>query len=158
MGLGPGGERYLLDWWRGQVGPEIWIERKIDMMLKWKLLAWFEEKGPIARATEARLRQRMREREVAPAGSSTCRPSATRSPTRRRSSRTPAWACCSGRAAAWVPELQRQCLVFPAGSPDDGVDCLGQLGRGAATIGRAALPPAGTPALPMVSPWANRRG
>jgi hypothetical protein len=38
--------------------------------------------------------------------------------------------------AAWVPELQRQCLVFPAGSPDDGVDCLGQLGRGAATIGR----------------------
>jgi hypothetical protein len=31
--------------------------------------------------------------------------------------------------AAWVPELQRQCLVFPAGSPDDGVDTLGLLGR-----------------------------
>ena len=38
--------------------------------------------------------------------------------------------------AAWVPELQRQCLVFPAGSPDDGVDTLGLLGRGADSLGR----------------------
>ena len=38
--------------------------------------------------------------------------------------------------AGWVAELQRQCLVFPAGSPDDGVDTLGLLGRGADTLGR----------------------
>jgi phage terminase large subunit-like protein len=37
--------------------------------------------------------------------------------------------------AAWVAELQRQVLVFPAGSPDDGVDTLGLLGRGAAKLG-----------------------
>jgi hypothetical protein len=37
--------------------------------------------------------------------------------------------------AAWVAELQRQVLVFPAGSPDDGVDALGLLGRGAAKLG-----------------------
>jgi hypothetical protein len=37
--------------------------------------------------------------------------------------------------AAWTAELQRQALVFPAGSPDDGVDCLGLLGRGAAKLG-----------------------
>ena len=37
--------------------------------------------------------------------------------------------------AAWVGELQRQCLVFPAGSPDDGVDTLGLMGRGADMIG-----------------------
>ena len=41
--------------------------------------------------------------------------------------------------AAWVAELQRQCLVFPAGKPDDGVDTLGMLGRGADTLQRRPL-------------------
>jgi len=42
--------------------------------------------------------------------------------------------------AAWVAELQRQALVFPAGSPDDGVDVLGLLGRGAAKLGGKRVP------------------
>jgi len=33
--------------------------------------------------------------------------------------------------------LQRQCLVFPAGKPDDGVDVLGLIGRGADAMGKA---------------------
>jgi hypothetical protein len=27
-GIAEGGDLYLLDWWRGQTGPEIWIERR----------------------------------------------------------------------------------------------------------------------------------
>jgi predicted phage terminase large subunit-like protein len=140
-GLAPDGLMYLIDWWRDRVGPEIWIERQIDMMIKHKPLAWFCESGPIRRATEGRLRRRMEERGVF------CRleylPTIADKPTMAQSIIARAG---SGKVywprAAWVPELQRQCLVFPAGSPDDGVDTLGLLGRGADTLGMAATGPA----------------
>jgi predicted phage terminase large subunit-like protein len=138
-GVALDGSIYLLDWWRGQTGPEIWIERQIDMMVKHKPLAWFCESGPLRRATEGRLRTRMAERGV------NCRleymPSIADKPTMAQSIIALAG---SGKLwwprAAWVPELQRQALVFPAGSPDDGVDTLGLLGRGADSLGMASAP------------------
>lgn len=134
-GVSDDGSIYLLDWWRGRTGPEEWIERKIDLIVKHKPLAWFGEMGPIRRATEGRIRQRMIDRR------SPCRmewlPHVGDKATKAQSVIATAGL---GRLlwprAAWVPELQRQCLVFPAGSPDDGVDTLGLLGRGADTIGR----------------------
>lgn len=154
MGIAEDGTWYLLDWWRGQTGPEIWIERKIDMIKRWKPLAWFGEAGPIRRATEGTLRTRMIAREVS------CRiewlASITDKPTRAQAAIAQAG---MGRLlwprAAWVPELQRQCLVFPAGSPDDGVDALSIMGRGADTLGKAFTSAPVTP-VPMVSPWAKR--
>lgn len=147
MGIGPNGERYLLDWWRGQVGSEKWIEQQIDMIVRWKPLAWFAETGPIRRAIEGRLRQRLIEREAA------CRlewqPSIGDKATGAQ-----AIIAVAGMGllfwprAAWVPELQRQCLVFPAGKPDDGPDCLGQLGRGADSLGKRRRQDEPTPAAP----------
>lgn len=135
VGIAPDGALYLLDWWRGQTGPEEWIERKIDMIVRWKPIKWFGETGPIRRATEGRIRQRMIDREAM------CMIEWLHhigdKPTKAQSIIATAG---MGRLlwprASWVPELQRQCLVFPAGSPDDGVDTLGMLGRGADTIGR----------------------
>lgn len=155
MGVADDGSVYLLDWWRGQVGPETWIERKIDMMARWAPLAWFGEAGPIRRATEQRLRTRMIERQVK------CRlewlPSITDKATRAQSIIATAG---MGRLwwprAAWVPELQRQCLVFPAGSPDDGVDTLSILGRGADSLGKALRPAGSAVPIPMVSHFARR--
>lgn len=128
------GDLYILDWWRGQTGPEVWIERKIDMMARWKPLMWCGEMGPIRRATEGTLRRRMIERKVP------CRlewlPHIGDKPTKAQAVIAKAG---MGRVfwprAAWVAELQRQCLVFPAGSPDDGVDTLAMLGRGADMLG-----------------------
>jgi len=139
MGIAPDGTWYLLDWWRGQVGPEEWIERKIDMMIRWTPLAWFGEAGPIRRSTEGRLRARMIDRQAK------CRvewlPSIQDKATRAQSAIAQAG---MGRLlwprAAWVAELQRQCLVFPAGSPDDGVDTVSILARGADTLGKAVKP------------------
>jgi predicted phage terminase large subunit-like protein len=156
-GIAPDGSIYLLDWWRGRVGPEQWIERKIDMMARWAPLAWFGEAGPIRRATESALKRRMNERDVK------CRlewlPSITDKATRAQSIIATAG---MGRLwwprAAWVPELQRQCLVFPAGQPDDGVDALSIIGRGADTLGRALKPAEPMPPpLPMVSHFARSR-
>jgi predicted phage terminase large subunit-like protein len=146
-GIAEDGSIYLLDWWRGQVGPETWIERQIDLIARWKPLAWFGEMGPIRRATEGRLRQRMIEREAP------CRlewlPHIGDKPTKAQSIIATAG---MGRLwwprAAWVPEIQRQCLVFPAGAPDDGVDTLGMLGRGADTLGKARRPRIEKPASP----------
>lgn len=135
-GLANDGSIYLLDWWRGQTGPEDWIEKQIDMIVRHKPLAWFGETGPIRRAIEGRLRQRMLDRKAE------CRvewlPHIGDKPTKAQSIISTAgmgrllWP----RTAKWVAELQRQCLVFPAGSPDDGVDTLGLIGRGADTLGR----------------------
>jgi predicted phage terminase large subunit-like protein len=135
IGIAGDGNYYVLDWWRGQTAPEVWIESQIDLILRHKPLAWFGETGPIRRAIEGRLRQRMLDR-MAP-----CRiewlPHIGDKPTKAQSIIAQAG---MGRLlwprAAWVAELQRQCLVFPAGSPDDGVDTLGMLGRGADSIGR----------------------
>jgi predicted phage terminase large subunit-like protein len=136
-GIAGDGSLYLLDWWRGQTGPEEWIEKHIDMVARWKPLAWFGEMGPIRRATEGRIRQRMVDRKAM------CRmewlPHIGDKPTKAQSIIATAG---MGRLwwprAAWVAELQRQCLVFPAGSPDDGVDTLAMLGRGADTLGKPA--------------------
>lgn len=153
-GIAQDGSLYLLDWWRGQVGPEIWIERKLDMMARWKPLAWFGEAGPIRRATEGTLRRRMNERQIA------CRlewlASVNDKPTRAQPIIAKAG---MGRVfwprAAWVAELQRQALVFPAGSPDDGVDTLGLLGRGADMLG-GNVPETGANPIPTVGFWGKR--
>ena len=140
MGIAPDGTEYLIDWWRGQTGPEIWIERQIDMIVKHRPVGWFGETGPIRRATEGRLRQRMIDRDAL------CRvewlPTVGAKGSDARAGSIIAVAGM-GRllwpVAAWVGELQRQCLVFPAGAPDDGVDTLALLGRGADTLGRSRV-------------------
>lgn len=154
-GIAQDGSLFLLDWWRGQTGPEIWIERQIDLMVRWKPLVWFCEAGPLRRATEGRLRTRMAERGV------NCRleylPTIADKPTMAQSIiATAGMGKLFWPRAAWVPELQRQCLVFPAGSPDDGVDTLGLLGRGADSLGRAWTPAPVVVPLPMVNSYARR--
>ena len=134
-----GSELYLIDWWRGQVRTEAWIESKVDMMARHKPLCWYEEKGPIRRATEGALRNRMTQRGVS------CRIEELTGIADKPTKAQPAIARAGmGRIfwprAAWVSELQRQCLVFPAGSPDDGVDTLGMLARGADMLGSSNRP------------------
>ena len=133
-GIAPDGAIYLLAWWRGQVDSSIWVEKQIDMIAEWNPLCWYAETGQIRRAMEMTIRRRMKQRlancrlEYLPAISS-------------KETNASAIIGVSGNGllfwprAAWVPELQRQTLVFPAGTPDDGVDTLGLLGRGAAKLG-----------------------
>ena len=147
-GVDDNGGVYLLDWWRGQVGPEEWIERQIDMVARWSPLAWFGESGPIRRSTEGTLRRRMEERQTK------CRLEWFPTIGDKLARAQPAIATAGmGRLfwprAAWVPELQRQCLVFPAGQPDDGADTLGLIVRGADTLGKARTL---RPKIPLARP------
>lgn len=138
-GVADDGTVYLIDWWRGQTGPEEWIERKIDLMQRHKPLMWCGEAGPIRRSIEQTLKRRMTERQTM------CRlewlPSINDKPTRAQAIiATAGMGRLMWPRAAWVSELQRQCLVFPAGRPDDGVDALSIIGRGIAMLGTKPRP------------------
>lgn len=123
-GIDAKGDVYRVAGWRGQTASDEWIERKLDLIAKWKPLAWFGEGGVIQKAIEPMLKRRMHERNVY------CRlewlPSVADKPTRARSFQAMA---ATGRVhfepAADIAEF----LVFPAGKHDDDVDCASLIGR-----------------------------
>lgn len=126
---------YVLDWWRGQVSSDVWIERKCDLIVRHKPLIWFGESGVIRKAVEPALKRRMNEREAY------CRlewlPSIADKPTRARSiqARASMGKVHLPKHSTWKDELLSQLLKFPQGKYDDGVDVLSLLGRGLEFVG-----------------------
>lgn len=123
-GVDPKGDLYRLDGWRGQATADVWIETKIDLIAKWKPLAWFGEAGVIQKAVEPMLIRRMRERQTR------CRlewlPSIHDKPTRARGFQSRA-----AMGGVWFEPGADvgEFLQFPAGKHDDDVDCASLIGR-----------------------------
>lgn len=118
------GDVYRVAGWRGQTASDRWIEEKLDLIAKYKPLAWFGEGGVIQKAVEPMLRRRMRERNVH------CRlewlPSVADKPTRARSIQAMA---ATGRVHFEDGADLSEFLVFPAGKHDDEVDTASLIGR-----------------------------
>jgi predicted phage terminase large subunit-like protein len=123
-GIGPEGDVYRVARWRGQTAADEWIERKLDLIARYKPLAWFGEGGVIQKAIEPMLKRRMRERNVH------CRlewlPSVADKPTRARSFQAMA---ATGRVHFEHGADLSEFLVFPAGKHDDEVDTASLIGR-----------------------------
>lgn len=123
-GIGPDGDVYRVEQWKGQTASDEWIERKLDLIAKHKPLCWFGEGGVIQKAVEPMLRRRMRERGVH------CRlewlPSVADKPTRARSFQAMA---ATGRVHFESGADLSEFLVFPAGKHDDEVDTASLIGR-----------------------------
>ncbi len=123
-GICPKGMIYRVDGWRGQTTSDIWIEQKLDLIAKYKPLAWFGEGGVIQKAIEPMLKRRMQERRVF------CRlewlSSVHDKPTRARSFQAMA---ASGRVFFEPGADISEYLVFPAGKNDDDVDTASLIGR-----------------------------
>jgi len=123
-GIDAAGDVYRVDGWRGQTASDEWIERKLDLIDRYKPLAWFGEGGVIQKAVEPMLRRRMRERK------SHCRlewlPSVADKPTRARSFQAMA---ATGRVHFEPGADLSEFLVFPAGKNDDDVDTASLIGR-----------------------------
>lgn len=123
-GIDASGGIYRVDGWRGQATSDVWIEKKLDMIAKYKPYAWFGEGGVIQKAIEPALRRRMRERQVF------CRlewmPSVADKPTRARSFQAMA---ASGRVRFEPGADIAEFLSFPAGKHDDDVDTASLIGR-----------------------------
>lgn len=129
FGLDPMGNIYVLDWWRGQETPDIWIERLCDLILKHRPHGWFGEAGVIRRSVEPFMVRRMNERQAF------CNmewiASIADKPTRARNIQALAsmgklW---FPKQAPWRSDVIGQMLRFPAGKHDDAVDVLGLIGR-----------------------------
>lgn len=123
-GVDSSGDVYRVDGWRKQATTDEWIEAKLDLVAKYKPLAWFGEGGVIQKAIEPMLMRRMRERNVR------CRmewlPSVADKPTRARSFQAMA---ATGRVFFEPGADLSEHLVFPAGKNDDDVDNSSLIGR-----------------------------
>lgn len=129
FGLDPNGDLYVLDWWHGKTTSDVWIEFQLDLIRQHKPLVWAGESGPIKRAIEPFLLQRMRDRR------DYCRlewlTSTVDKPTRARAFQALA---SMGKVFLpanrdWSTRLLSQLLRFPAGAEDDGVDVCSLMGR-----------------------------
>ena len=122
-GIDASGAIYRVDGWRGQTTADIWIEEKLNLIEKYKPLAWFGEAGVIKKAVDPMLNRRMRERKIF------CRmewlPSIADKPTRARAFQSRA---AMGQVYFEPGADVSEHLVFPAGKFDDDVDCSSLLG------------------------------
>jgi predicted phage terminase large subunit-like protein len=130
FGLDQNGNIYVLDWWRGQTAPDVWIERMCDLVLHHRPLTWFGEAGVIRRSVEPFLMKRMQERNAY------CNvewlPSIADKPSRARSiqARMSMGKVWLPKHRLWKADLVSQLLRFPSGKHDDAVDVLSLIGRG----------------------------
>jgi predicted phage terminase large subunit-like protein len=131
---------YVVDWWRGQTTPDIWIEKKLDLVKKWKPLKWFGEGGVIRRSVEPFLIKRMRERRTFQVIEWLT--SISDKPTRARAiqGRMAQKLVFFPKNAPWANEVENQLLKFPNGKHDDSVDVMSILGRGMDLITSAGRP------------------
>jgi predicted phage terminase large subunit-like protein len=123
-GVASDGTIYRLDGWRGQTAADEWVEKKLDLIAKWKPLAWFGEAGVIQKAVEPMLRRRMMDRKVF------CRlewlASIHDKPTRARGFQARA---AMGKVRVEPGADVSEFLSFPAGKHDDEVDAASLMGR-----------------------------
>lgn len=129
IGVDPEDKLWLLDLWRGQSPPDVWIDRWCDLVKKWKPLGWAEEKGQILSGVGPFRDKRARERQAYVALEDF--------PTRGDK----AWRAQSMRGrmaqlglyvpvdAIWYPDFRLELLSFPAGTHDDQHDALGLIGQ-----------------------------
>jgi predicted phage terminase large subunit-like protein len=120
---------FLLDMWRGQTTPDVWVETFCDLVEKWKPLGWAEETGQIKSSVGPFLEKRLRERKlwIARAKFPTKGDKSVRAQSiRGRMSMDGLYVPFH---ASWYPAFKAELMVFPAGRNDDMVDALGLLGQ-----------------------------
>jgi predicted phage terminase large subunit-like protein len=120
---------YLLDVWRGQTSPDIWVERMLDMASEWKPIQWAEEAGQIKSSVGPFIDRRMIDRKIPlyrqtypTRHDKTVRAQAIRGHMSLNGLYVPT-------KAPWFAAFQQELLSFPVSRHDDQVDALGLIGQ-----------------------------
>lgn len=127
VGMGPDDTIYPLDWWHGQTTPDVWIDAALDLIARWKPLAWFREGGVIRRAVEPFLLMRAKERRVyfdnsddlwlPPIHDKAVRGRAFQARAAMGKVKFP-------KSSTWADRVIDQCVGFPGAKHDDAFDAL----------------------------------
>jgi predicted phage terminase large subunit-like protein len=132
---------YLLDLWRGQSTPDVWVREWCRLVREWRPLDWAEETGQITSALGPYIEEQARERKAYV--------NRERFATRHEK----AIRCQSIRGrmandglyvpthAHWYADFRAELLSFPAGRHDDQVDALGLVGQLIDRMVAGRLPP-----------------
>lgn len=134
-GIDKDGNVYRVDGWRGQTASDVWIDRKLDLIARYKPLVWYGEAGVIQKAVEPILRRTMTERHVHCALE--WLPSVADKPTRARSFQALA---AVGKVYFEPGADLSEFLTFPAGKHDDDVDTASLIGRAIDDVQLARAP------------------
>ena len=143
-GVDPLGNVYALDWWHGQTGSNVWIERMIAMFKRWGPLRFIGEGGPIRRAVEPYLTKEMQEQNQY-----VTLEWLAASQNKAANARSFEALMSNGRVywprTEWAERVIDQLMKFPGGSLDDAVDTCSLFGRHLADAWAAAPTKAPTP-------------
>jgi len=129
VGMDPDERLYLLDLWRGQTAPDVWIDAFCDLVLQWKPIAWANETGQIKGAVGPFLKLRANEKRAYVAmetfptrGDKSIRAQSIRGRMSAKGLYVPAH-------APWYPDFRAELLAFPVGKHDDSVDSIALVGQ-----------------------------
>lgn len=147
VGIDPDDNLYILDIWRKQVTPDVWMDSMIGLMQTHKPFVWSVPQDQIRRSVGPFLKKRMADtrtyvslHESSEAGD---KPSKARSFQGRMSMGKVYFP----KRSEWLDDLVLEMSMFPVGH-DDQVDALGQIGRMLETMTTGHVPAAEEEAPP----------
>jgi predicted phage terminase large subunit-like protein len=129
IGVDPDWKMYLLDLWRAQATPDVWVEKMLDMTEHWRPMMWAEEAGQIRASVGPFIDKRMHERKVPLYRMQfpTRHDKAVRAQSIR--GRMSMDGLFVPTKAPWYAAFQQELLTFPMAKHDDCVDALGLIGQ-----------------------------
>lgn len=138
VGIDPDDNMYLLEVWRQRTETHIWIEAKLDLMDRYKPLAWAAPVDQIKRSLGPFITKRMHERkvychieELQEAGADKVKKARA---IQARASMGKLFIPAANADGDYVPpdwlaDFETEMLMFPLGKNDDQVDAMSVIGR-----------------------------
>ena len=126
-GLDDDDNLYILDWWRQQSTPEVWIDVFCDLILKWAPEDWAEERGPILSSLDTFIQLRCKERRAYTNRVGYAATSSKRSRAQAIRGRLSQGKVFFPSRAPWLDDLILELMGLDSGA-DDQVDVLSLLG------------------------------
>ena len=142
VGVDDNNDMYLLDIWRGQSSPDVWIDEFCRLVKKWEPREWGEESGQIKSAVGPFLSKRQMELEAFVFRRSF--PTKADKSVRAQSirGRMAVQGLYVHKESVYYEAFRAELLSFPAGKHDDQIDPLGLIGQMLDHIVPGEAPPA----------------
>jgi predicted phage terminase large subunit-like protein len=124
FGMSPNGDLYVLDWWFGRTESDVWVEKLLDLVLKWHPNAVFGEKGQIVRSVGPYLRRRKKQRSLRFRLELIARSKDKQECGRGFQAMASSGEVLFPEKTPWAERVVEQCVGFPSVEFDDAFDVM----------------------------------